>query len=68
MDLDANMDVTVKVFNLTGQLVDVITEGQMTKVAHTLTWNAESFASGVYFIKVVVDNKPATHRKIVLLK
>ena len=67
MDLSADMDVTVKVFNLTGQLVDVITEGQLTKGEHTFVWNASNLASGVYFISTHAGNDLNT-QKVMLIK
>jgi hypothetical protein len=67
MDLSADMDVTVKVFNLTGQLVDVITEGQLTKGKHDFVWNASNLASGVYFISTHAGHDLNT-QKVMLIK
>jgi len=67
MDLSADMNVTVKIFNLTGQLVDVITEGQLTRGEHTFTWNADNLASGAYFISTQVGNDLTT-QKVMLIK
>ena len=67
MDLSADMDVTVKVFNLTGQLVDVISDGQLTKGEHTFRWNASNLASGAYFISTHAGNDLNT-QKVMLIK
>jgi hypothetical protein len=67
MDLSVDMDVTVKVFNLTGQLVDVIADGQLTKGEHTFMWNASNLASGVYFISTHAGNDLST-QKVMLIK
>ena len=60
--------VTAKIYNISGQEIATIHEGMLSAKNHQMRWIADSYASGVYFIKVVIDNNPATHRKIVLLK
>ena len=67
MRLDVASDVTVKIYNLTGQLVDVIAEGNFTADTHTFTWNAENLASGVYFISTQVGNN-IENQKVMLIK
>ena len=60
--------VTAKIYNISGQEVATIHDGMLSAKNHQMRWMADSYASGVYFIKVVIDNNPATHKKIVLLK
>ena len=67
MRLFESSDVTVKIYNLTGQLVDVIAEGNFTADTHTFTWNAENLASGVYFISTQVGNS-IENQKVMLIK
>ena len=67
MELSAEMDVTVKVFNLTGQLVDVIANGQLAKGEHTFTWDASNVASGAYFITTQSAHDLNT-QKVMLIK
>ena len=67
MRLDVASDVTVKIYNLTGQLVDVIAEGNFTADTHTFTWNAENLASGVYFISTQVGSN-IENQKVMLIK
>jgi hypothetical protein len=65
--LNANADLSVKVYNLTGQLVDVIAEGNYSPSSYNWTWKADNLASGVYFIKTQVGSDVNT-QKVMLLK
>ena len=67
MTLDAQADVSVKVYNLTGQLVDVIAEGNYLPNSYKFTWNAENLASGIYFIATQVGNE-LKNQKVMLIK
>jgi hypothetical protein len=65
--LDADANVSVKVFNVMGQLVDVIAQGQMTQGSHAINWNASASPSGVYFINTEVGSSLSS-QKVMLLK
>jgi hypothetical protein len=65
--LNANADLSVKVYNLTGQLVDVIAEGNYSPSTYNWTWKAENLASGVYFIRAQAGSEIST-QKVMLLK
>ena len=67
MTLDKQTNVSIKVYNLTGQLVDVISEGNYTPGNHTFTWNANDLASGVYFISTEAGNT-INNQKVMLIK
>jgi len=67
INLDAASYVSVKVFNVMGQLIETLTEGQMTADMHTISWDASSVASGVYFINTEVGTSLSS-QKVMLLK
>ena len=68
ISLTVDSDVSVKVYNVMGQLVDVIAEeGSMASGTYTLTWDAASLSSGVYFIKTQVGSL-IDNQKVMLLK
>jgi hypothetical protein len=67
LDLNTDANVSVKVFNMNGQLVDVIANGQMSSGSYNLTWNGTNAASGVYFIQTEVGNEVLS-QKIMLIK
>ena len=67
LELNTTSDISVKVYNIMGQLVDVIAEGSYSPNQYNWTWNAENLASGVYFVKTQVGSDIHTE-KIMLLK
>jgi hypothetical protein len=44
--------VSLEVFNVSGRKVASLTEGWQSAGEHTVSWSAENFASGVYFIQL----------------
>jgi hypothetical protein len=69
MQLALNIDgyTTIKVYNLMGQIVDVIHEGLLQKGFHQISWNAVEIPSGVYLVQVEQGDKLAT-QKVMLMK
>jgi flagellar hook assembly protein FlgD len=59
--------VSMKVFNITGQLVDVLADGYMDAGYHTFVWNGSNVPSGIYFVKVIAGSNVST-QKLMLLK
>ena len=60
-------NVSVDVYNVSGQKVDTITSEFMNAGSHTLTWDASNFSAGVYFYTVKTGNFSKT-MKMTLLK
>ena len=58
---------SVKVYNLMGQVVDVLMDGMVEANTYNLTWDAQHLASGVYMIKAQSNDQVAT-QKVMLLK
>jgi hypothetical protein len=67
LTLSTAADVSVKVFNMTGQLVDVIANGQMSSGSYSFTWDGTNVSSGVYFIQTEVGSEIHS-QKIMLVK
>ena len=60
-------NVTVKVYDISGRLMNVIADKKFSIGRHSLSWNASSFSSGAYFIHV--NSGKNTHtQKIMLIK
>ena len=59
--------VSVMVYNVSGQLVDTIHEGNMDQGTYNMTWNGENVASGMYIIKANSADV-ATSQKVMLIK
>ena len=60
-------NITLNVFNLQGQEVDVIFEGFQTSGVHSYNWDASHLSSGAYYIKLS-DGVNQTFEKAILLK
>ena len=52
--------VSIKIYNLTGQLVTTLFEKHMNPGRHNLTWNAKDYSSGQYFVKMKSENYSKT--------
>ena len=69
MTLNLNTDgqTSVKVFNVMGQLVNVLVNEYTLAGTYELTWNASQVPSGIYFIKTEFGKEIST-QKVMLLK
>ena len=67
LDMPSNGYISVKAYNLVGQVVGVIAEGNIDAGIHTLTWDASSLSSGVYFITAEYAGSIST-QKVMLMK
>lgn len=57
---DAKVNVTV--YNMYGQLVQVLNDSNLSQGANNLTFNASSLSSGIYLVKVTIDNETFTKK------
>ena len=60
-------EVTIEIFNLNGKLIETIIDNQKLSGEIRINWNGNLSPSGIYFIKLKIDNSISTH-KIILLK
>jgi Secretion system C-terminal sorting domain len=67
MGLPVAGDAQISVFDILGREVATLHSGQMIAGEHTFTWNAESRASGIYFLRLSSDGQ-VSHRKVTLLQ
>jgi hypothetical protein len=59
--------VSVKVFNLMGQAVAVLAEGNMDANTYSFTWNASNMPSGMYMVRAEAMGQVSS-QKLMLLK
>jgi hypothetical protein len=59
--------VSVDIYNVAGQKVDTLVDGEMSIGSHSVVWDASQFAAGVYFYTVKSGNYAKT-MKVTLLK
>lgn len=65
--LATNSHVTLKVYDLLGREVKTLVNERQTAGAHSVTFNASTLASGVYFYRMEAGNFAKT-KKLVLMK
>ncbi len=61
-------DLKVRVYNVTGQMVAELANGQFHAGSHNLTVDGSALASGIYFVHTEVPNQIDDIQKITLLK
>jgi hypothetical protein len=67
VNLSTDSNVSVKVFNLNGQLIDILSQGQKDAGAHSFTWDASNHPSGIYIISSLIDDNSQV-QKVMLVK
>ncbi len=60
-------NVSIKVYNLVGQVMETLVDDYKSAGFHTVSWDASSVPSGLYFITVESGEKVST-QKLVLMK
>ena len=51
-----NNQVSVKIYDLNGRLVDTLYDNFLNAGLHALTWNAKNNSSGIYIITIESEN------------
>ena len=57
--------VTIVVYDQSGRPVQTIVNEMQYPGEHTAQWHANGMSSGVYFVRISIDNKPVTTKKVV---
>ncbi len=70
-DLKEKGFVTLKVYNVAGQLVRTLVNGEMDATTHSITWNGtndrgSAVASGIYFYKMETKDFSQTKKMVML--
>ena len=67
VSLNVASNVSITAYNVMGQMVSVIHDGNMDAGSHAITWNASDLASGMYIIKAQIAGD-VINQKVMLLK
>jgi hypothetical protein len=59
--------VDLSVFNMLGQKVTNLVNREMSVGSHSIEWNTDDVSSGIYFLKLTVENNSIT-KKTLLVK
>ena len=65
--LPVSTDVTLKIYNLAGQEIDMLVNGFQSSGGHKITWNPKGLSSGLYFYKLQAGELSES-RKLILHK
>ena len=65
-DVRGETSVSVKVFDLTGKLLDIIVDRNYNIGNHSLEWNPINYDKGVYIFKIYFDNVEISSERVVL--
>ncbi|MBS30815.1 MAG: hypothetical protein CMG39_06620, partial [Candidatus Marinimicrobia bacterium] len=67
LDLNGSQHVLVKVYNISGQEVAVLQDGELSGF-NKITWIAGNQSSGIYFMQVTIDGQMIANNKVILIK
>lgn len=59
-------DVTLAVYNMLGQVVDVLLDAEMETGNHVISWNCSDIANGIYLYQLKTKKVTLTKRMIVM--
>jgi len=59
--------VNISIYDIRGQLVETLMDGQNDAGLHSVVWNAENVKQGIYYYKIITDEFTKT-KKCLLLK
>ena len=65
--IPVDSEVSLSIYNLQGREVSTLIDGNMDAGYHSVVWNADSYSSGVYFVKMVAGEFVNT-QKLMLVK
>lgn len=64
--LSENARMTLEVYNVIGERIDLVFDRKFEAGVHTVTWNGRAFPSGVYFFKLKGDGVSSTIKATLL--
>lgn len=71
-NLENDANVSLKIYNIKGQLIKMYTQNEYSKGIHKITWNGKNsenknISAGIYFYRITINNEEQI-RKMLLLK
>ena len=65
--IPVDSEIVLSIYNMQGREVSRLIDGNMDAGYHSVTWDANSYSSGVYFVKMIAEDFSNT-QKIMLIK
>jgi hypothetical protein len=66
-ELEKGKNVTLAIYNILGQLIEMPINSYLSSGRHEIVWDASRFSSGIYFCRLIADNRSDVKR-ITLMK
>ena len=67
MNLPLEMEVNVSIHDMLGREIEKLANGIYSPGVYELSWDANDYASGIYFIQMVAGNQSSI-QKLMLIK
>ena len=61
-------NISLEVFNIQGKRISILDKQYKTAGIYNIEWDASSFSSGIYILRLKSDINPLTTSKITLMK
>ena len=55
-ELPVYSEIQIAIFNIQGEFIEYLVEGEMEAGYHQLKWDGSNFATGIYFVRMIADN------------
>ena len=65
--IDSACNLKIEIYNINGDKIEILLDKFMTSGNHTLTWEASTYSTGLYFV-YLKTNKQTRHIKILVIK
>lgn len=62
--LDETSDICLRVFNHTGELIDVLIKGVQHKGKHAIKWDSKGLPAGIYYLQLITSENVITGKII----
>ncbi len=66
IDIPQNTDATVKIYSADGREIATLVDQYLSAGNHSYKWNADGFAGGIYFVRLVTKNYAMADRMVLL--
>ncbi|MBS1270922.1 MAG: hypothetical protein MAGBODY4_00050 [Candidatus Marinimicrobia bacterium] len=60
--------VNLNIYNVHGELIDVLVDAEQASGMYTYPWDASEFSAGTYFYQIELDGQPLGGKKAIYLK
>jgi hypothetical protein len=66
-EITSHSHVLIEIYNISGQRVAILVNGEVTEGSYEVTWDASDMPSGTYFVRMQIGNE-ALYNKVILVK